>query len=132
MLLLVDNYGINWPEYDAVLPVPLHPTRLRERRFNQVLLLLAQMPQYDLPVQSEWLLRVRNTLPQAELSAKQRRENVKNAFAVAPGIKLDNQRILLVDDVASTGSTLHECAKACKDAGAEIVDAAVVARATLW
>lgn len=128
----VSGSGLRWNDYDAIIPVPLHPVRLRERRFNQALLLLRELPDSrSLPIRPDLLQRVRHTTPQAELSAKERRENVKGAFAVTPETSLTDLRVLLVDDVASTGSTLHECAKVCKQAGAAAVDAAVVARAAV-
>ncbi|MHA1568658.1 MAG: ComF family protein, partial [Alphaproteobacteria bacterium] len=131
VLYKVQDFGIIWRNYDVILPVPLHPARLRERRFNQALLLLWEMPLARLPLQVDWLRRVRETEPQANLPADQRHENVKGAFATADGLSLTGMRVLVVDDVASTGATLHECSKACKKAGAAVVDAAVVARATL-
>ncbi len=131
VLLAVQDRGIAWREYDAIVPVPLHPDRLRERRFNQALLLLWSLPLPGLPIRAEWLERTRATTAQATLPDDRRRENLINAFAVGPGVELRNQRLLLVDDVASTGATLHECAKVCKKHGAAAVDAAVVARSVL-
>jgi len=131
VLCAVQDRGIAWREYDAILPVPLHAERLRERRFNQALLLLWSLPVRPLPIRAEWLVRTRSTSPQVTLADDRRRENVVAAFAVAPGVKLDGLRLLIVDDVASTGATLHECAKVCKKAGAREVDAAVVARSVL-
>jgi ComF family protein len=125
------HLGIAWTGYDAILPVPLHPDRLRTRRFNQALLLLWSLPQRGLPVRAQWLVRTRATAPQVSLPDDHRHTNVRAAFAVAPGVVLKGLRLLLVDDVASTGATLHECAKVCKKAGAREVDAAVVARSVL-
>ncbi|NLH48245.1 MAG: ComF family protein [Myxococcales bacterium] len=124
------DLGINWTTYDAIIPVPLFPARFRQRWFNQSLFLAAALPNAErLPLRPTWLRRVRDTVPQASLSAVERVANVKGAFAVAPGAPLAGKRLLLVDDVATTGSTLHECARVCKKAGAAAVDAVVVARA---
>lgn len=129
VLRAVETLGLDWTAYDAIVPVPLHPDRLAERRFNQALLLARDLGPGKPPLQPEWLARVRHTSPQAKMTDKQRRENVKRAFAVPPDAPVAGRTILLIDDVASTGATLHECAKALKRAGAVRVDAAVIARA---
>jgi ComF family protein len=122
--------GIHWERYDAILPVPLYPARFRHRWFNQALLLVSEMPGSErLPIRGDWLRRVRDTQPQATLTERERGENVRGAFAVRDGVPIRGRRVLLVDDVATTGSTLNECARMCKKAGAAGVDAVVVARA---
>jgi ComF family protein len=122
--------GIRWRSYDALIPTPLYPSRYRGRWFNQAALLAAHLPGgHRLPLRADWLERVRDTPPQASLSETARRENVRGAFAVAPHADLKGKRVLLVDDVATTGATLDECARVCRKAGAAVVDAVVVARA---
>lgn len=126
------DLGVRWPRYDAILPVPLFPARFRDRRFNQSALLITEMPgSHRLPIRSNWLQRVRDTAAQASLSAAERSANVKNAFALEAGVEVAGRRLLLVDDVATTGATLNECARVCKKAGAAAVDAVVLARAPL-
>jgi len=132
ILYLASDLGIRWHQYDAVLPVPLFPARFRHRWFNQAALLLTAMPgSHRLPIRPTWLRRVRETTPQASLNAAARSANVKGAFALEEGIKVAGLRLLLVDDVATTGATLDECARVCKKAGAATVDAVVLARAPL-
>jgi len=129
VLRAVERLGVRWRDYDALVPVPLHPARLAERRFNQARLLAEHLGPGLPPVRAAWLERARPPPPQAQLTDKERKKNVRHAFVVPPGAPVAGRTILLIDDVASTGATLHECAKALKRAGAARVDAAVVARA---
>lgn len=115
---------------DIVIPVPLHARRLRERGFNQAVLLgevLAK--EWRLPLSRRDLQRIRWTDPQVGLTAAEREANVRGAFAVADPSRMRGKRVLLVDDVYTTGSTVAECARVLKRAGAEAVLVATVARA---
>lgn len=114
-------------EVDALVPVPLYPRRQRERGYNQAELLARELGRWlERPVESGWLTRVKDTPSQTGLTPAQRVENVRGAFAASA--KLDRTRILLVDDVCTTGATLNACARALKRAGAASVQAATVAR----
>ncbi|GAU07738.1 ComF family protein [Desulfoplanes formicivorans] len=114
---------------DVIVPVPLHPRRLQERGFNQSLELARRLvPVWGPEVDVRSLVRVRNTRAQRGLGKKARRSNLKGAFAVR-GRRLENKRVLLVDDVMTTGSTLTSCARALRACGAGRVDVLVVARA---
>ena len=113
-------------EADLLAPVPLHPSRLRHRGFNQSLLLAQAFPEAHL--ERELLVRVRPTPPQTGLNSKERRENVKGAFAVPRPELVKGKRILLIDDVFTTGATVRECAKVLRKAGANRVDILTVAR----
>lgn len=102
-----------------VMPIPLHPKRLRERGFNQSLLLaryVAELPGLELDYLS--LRRVRYTQPQTGLKGDERRKNVRRAFKIEDKTKIKGRVIILVDDVLTTGSTLNECARILKRAGA--------------
>ena len=104
---------------DAIIPVPLHRVRQRERGYNQALLLSEEISrEMNLPVLSRSLVRTRFTKPQARLSRKKRRGNVAGAFMVVDPESVRDKRILVVDDVTTTGATLEECASALLDAGA--------------
>jgi ComF family protein len=116
-------------EFDLLVPVPLHRQRLRERGFNQSLLLARRIAQvHSLPVDATTLQRVRYTQPQTELSGPERRKNIRQAFAVARTTSISGKRVLLIDDVFTTGATVQECAKTLLKAGAKRVDVLTLAR----
>jgi ComF family protein len=109
----------------CVVPVPLHPSRRRERGFNQARDLARHL---GLPV-VEALARVRRTAPQTELSAEERRTNLDGAFATSRRVrKLIGATIVLVDDVSTTGATLEACAQTLRNAGVKEVLALTAAR----
>jgi len=115
-------------DVDLSIAVPLHPKRLRERGFNQASLLAQELGKLvGIPIAGDLLLRLRDTAPQARaLSRDQRSRNVKTAFGCRQ--RLDGVRVLLIDDVCTTGATLDACAVALKDAGACFVRGLTVAR----
>jgi ComF family protein len=127
---LLKDYLVQNPlPAQLLVPVPLHPKRLRERGYNQSFLLARELGQLlHLPVIDNCLVRTKYILPQAQtVSVDQRRENVKQAFTCgSPG--LQGAQILLVDDVATSGATLDACAVALKSAGATFVWGLVLAR----
>lgn len=102
---------------DAIIPVPLHPARLKERGYNQSLILAKELGgRYGIPVRDDLLKRIRNTLMQSMTSREERHANVKDAFRASKRCR--GLSIILVDDVITSGSTAEECAKALKAAGA--------------
>jgi ComF family protein len=111
---------------DWLIPVPLHPRRLKHRGFNQALLLAQAFP--EAPLAREALLRVRHTVPQVQLKPKERRDNVKGAFAVPDPALVKGKNLLLVDDLYTTGATARECARVLSRAGAARVEVLTVAR----
>jgi ComF family protein len=128
-LLLPAARALAWP-VDIIMPVPLHPARQRQRGYNQAALLARELSgPLALRVDDRAVQRQRDTRPQMGLTAVQRRTNVAGAFAGRPGA-LAGRRVLLIDDVCTTGSTLEACAQAAQQAGAERVWALVLARAT--
>jgi ComF family protein len=115
---------------DLVVPVPLHPRRLVERGYNQAALIAAEVAiELDAPLLARALVRLRNTLQQAHLDREARRGNVARAFRARDPRAIAGRRVVLVDDVATTGATLAACAEALLSAGAASVTALVVARA---
>jgi len=116
-------------DLDILIPVPLHRSRLRQRGFNQAVLLGRVLSHHLLiPMRFDILARTRRTEPQVELSAAERRHNVKGAFSVHKPDTIIGRRILLLDDVMTTGSTMDECAHELKKAGASTVIASTIAR----
>ena len=116
--------------YDVVIPVPLHRARLHWRGFNQAALLGAAIAQrLARPLDAGTLVRTRATAPQTAQDHRQRRLNVRRAFAVRRPQRVANRRILLVDDVMTTGATADECARTLLEAGARRVDVLTLARA---
>ena len=114
---------------DVIIPVPLHPARLRAREFNQSLLLADQLGRHlILPVSPTHLVRIAATEPQTTLTRQARLRNLRKAFGVRKPQDLMEKRILLVDDVFTTGTTLNECAKSLRKAGSGPVFALTLAR----
>lgn len=114
-----------------ILPIPLHPRRLLSRRYNQSALLAFGVGRLTgNQVRTRYLLRKRHTPPQKDLSAAARVRNVAGAFFVPPGVKqkIRGAKIILVDDVLTTGATLSSAARTLKAAGAARVNALVLAR----
>jgi ComF family protein len=115
---------------DVVVPVPLHRQRERERGYNQAALLSKPLAKkLRLPHKSVLLMRTRAWPDKQVLSLEERWESVRGAFATRPGSQINNLRVLLVDDVLTTGATLDACARVLCEAGAKSVIGLTVARA---
>lgn len=115
---------------DALIAVPLHPTRERERGYNQAALLAQAIhTRLGLPVWTDALTRVRATRTQTELNAAERRTNVAEAFAATA--RVAGAHLILVDDVLTTGATMNACAVALRECGAQTVWGVALARPRL-
>jgi len=120
--------GSNGNRPDLLVPVPLHPDRLRRRGYNQALQLARQVAsQCALPLAPAGLRRLRETTPQQGLDARFRRTNLRGAFSAA--VDVSGRHVLLIDDVMTTGATARECAGVLRRAGAATVEVAVLGRA---
>jgi ComF family protein len=129
--LAIAHFDAHFPgtTFDAIIPVPLHRERLMQREFNQAAVVARGLAAHlNVPILEHLLVRVRSTRPQVELSGSERRQNVKQAFAVTDAAVLEDKQVLVVDDVFTTGATLGEVARTLKIAGASQVDAFVLAR----
>lgn len=114
---------------DLITPVPLHWTRLLRRRFNQAALLANQLARLSgRPAAPRLLIRRRRTKPQGTMGRDERGRNVRGAFAVRDPWAVAGRRVLLIDDVLTTGATLSECTRALLKAGACAVDVLTLAR----
>jgi len=117
---------------DLLIPVPLHPKRLRQRGFNQAgRLATALGHRLGLPVLDHALVRSRNSASQVGLSRTQRLANMRGAFALVDATAVEGRRILLIDDVMTTGATVDACARALMGAGATRVCVWAMARQEL-
>jgi ComF family protein len=115
---------------EFILPVPLHWWRRLMRGYNQSAAIAHGLgSRLKLPCRYGWLWQVRRTQPQKALTANQRKDNVRGAYRVRAGLRLDGRHVLLVDDVMTTGATANESARALKRAGAARVSVAILARA---
>ena len=123
--------GQNLSDFTYLIPVPLHKARKRERGFNQSEILAEALAQkLNLRLPQNILIRIKNTKDQTKLSIEERKQNVAGAFQVQDQHKiLHGQKIILVDDVITTGATLNECARVLKQAGAKEILAVTIAKA---
>ncbi|MBU3949525.1 MAG: ComF family protein [Proteobacteria bacterium] len=125
-------------DFDLVVPVPLHIKRFRARGFNQAYILVKNLNKLaekfmvkpgSIEIGRDVLQRTKWTMPQTGLGREERTKNIKGAFTVKDLFKVKGKRILLVDDVYTTGATVDECAKVLIDGGAKSVDVLTLARA---
>ncbi|MDI6728067.1 MAG: ComF family protein [Thermodesulfovibrionales bacterium] len=115
------------PEADGIIPVPLHHKRLHQREFNQTASMSRHLSKnLKIPLMLNVLRKTKETLPQTDVTGKERLKNVKNAFKVSSIV--EGLNLLLVDDVITTGATVRECAKALIKAGAKSVTVVALAR----
>ena len=125
----LDDDRLRCRRFDIVVPVPLHPARERERGFNQAAL-LADLLSAQRSIQNKPVLeRIRYTTTQTAFDRAERMKNLHGAFHLRKNVDVRELRVLLIDDVLTTGSTLSECARVLKKAGASSVHAATAARA---
>ncbi len=118
----------NKPDY--LLPVPLHKSRMRQRGFNQSIELSRVMAKkLNIPIEYDAVSRIRSTSAQTGLNSVQRKKNIKGAFKVVQ--KISAKRVLIIDDVMTTGSTVNELARILKKAGVEQVGVLCLARAPI-
>jgi ComF family protein len=128
---LIDRAGAELMkgQWDFLVPVPLHPTRQREREFNQAERLARRLTAATrIPCRTDLLRRTRATLTQTALTRAERALNVQRAFAPRRGARLSGERVVLIDDVFTTGATTGACAKVLRSLGAGIVCVWTVAR----
>jgi ComF family protein len=125
----INDERIRGHHFDVIVPVPLHRARERERGFNQAAL-LADLLSAEMSILAKPVLqRVRYTTTQTAFDRAERMENLRGAFRLRKHADVRGLRVLLIDDVLTTGSTVSECARVLKDAGASSVHAVTAARA---
>jgi len=116
--------------FDVLIPVPLHKERLRERGFNQALLLVKELSRRTgIPYRRRVLRKKRPTVPQVKLSGVEREKGVRGTFHIIVREEVEGKSILLVDDVYTTGATVNECTRVLLAGGAKRVDVLTLAHA---
>ncbi len=122
--------NLDIPKCDGIVPVPLSKKGLRERGFNQTLLISRVLSkELEIPLYIDMLLKRKDTPPQIGLNAKERIKNLRGAFEVSG--KINDLRLLLLDDVMTTGATARECSKTLIKAGAKEVIVITLARSSM-
>lgn len=124
----IENYSLDIRRFDLVIPIPLHPTRLRERGYNQSQLLAQRLSgRFDLRQDEKVLKRILHTRNQALLGKKERWTNIRGAFRINDQFQVSKKSILIVDDLLTTGATISAAAEVLKEAGAKEVCALTLA-----
>ncbi|OGZ66411.1 MAG: hypothetical protein A3C50_02595 [Candidatus Staskawiczbacteria bacterium RIFCSPHIGHO2_02_FULL_43_16] len=128
-LILAQNTSPGIWEHSVIIPVPLHKNKQKERGYNQSELLGQKIGQVlNVPLISGNLVKIKKTNDQLKLNAKEREENLRGAFNIKNPAQIQGKKIFLIDDVYTTGSTMAECARVLKEAGAKQVWGIVIAR----
>jgi len=128
-LLILDKALFLKNQGFLLIPIPLSKTRLKWRGFNQAREIAKELSNFlEIPIFDDVLIKIRESIPQVELSGEEREENIKGIFLVKNNEKIRGRKILLVDDVYTTGATMNECAKILKDSGAREVWGVTIAR----
>jgi len=129
LLIEFANIHLDITQIDLIVPVPLHNTKLREREFNQATILAMPIAKkFGIPLSQGNLERVRATQPQTGLKRHERLQNLKGAFKVKNPSIINEKRILLVDDVFTTGATVNECGKVLFSSGATDISVLTLAQ----
>jgi ComF family protein len=122
LLRFIHDFNIPVDKFDFIVPMPIHPARLREREYNQAELIAKELSNMlPLKINKNLAVRIRNTQPQSLLGASSRWENVKGAFKIKYPEEVKNKKILIIDDLFTTGATASEIALTLKKAGAKEV-----------
>ncbi len=116
-------------KYDIIIPVPVHKKRKQKRGYNQTEIIAREIAKaLDIKIVTDVLIKNKNIKPQSQLTKRDRKQNVKNAFKVQNNKKIINKSILIFDDVYTTGSTINECSKVIKLAGAKNIGILTIAK----
>lgn len=122
MINFINRYSLDIEQFDFIVPIPLYPSHQRERGYNQSLLLANKISKsYNINLNINFLVKIRNTKSQSLLSKKERWTNITDAFRIKNPNQVKNRSILLIDDLLTTGATSSEAAKVLKNAGAKTV-----------
>jgi len=107
--------GFNLGDYDLIIPVPLHPKKLKEREYNQTLILARFISNYfKIALKDDIIYKIKDTVSQTKLEKTKRIENIKDTFLIKDK-DMENKKIIIIDDVFTTGATLYECSKLLRE-----------------
>jgi competence protein ComFC len=118
----ISEYSFDIQQFDMLIPIPLFPTRFKERGYNQSEL-LAQLigKEFNIPLSTKSLQKIRYTQNQSEMLRKERWTNIQGAFRMRPSLRLEDKKVLIIDDLLTTGATASEAARILKQNGAKLV-----------
>lgn len=120
--LVAVNYKDFYSVCDLIIPVPMHKSKRLKRLYNQAQVIGSYISQsLGIPIRNDILLKHKTTIAQSDLTAKQRKNNLKNCFTVHQKFRIKNKNILLIDDVMTTGTTINRCSEMLKKHGADQV-----------
>lgn len=117
-------------KYDVLIPIPIHKDRMRTRGYNQSELIAKDLAYEikNIKLENRVLIKTKNIIAQSSLNKKQRENNIKDVYQIKSVEKVMNKKILLLDDIYTTGSTVNECAKILKEAGCKEVGIITIAK----
>ena len=116
-------------KYDMIIPVPMHKKKMQKRGYNQTELVANELEKsLKVPVKSDILFKVVNTTTQSKLGGKARQSNIQHAFFIKNDIEIEDKKIILLDDIYTTGATSQECSRVLKEAGANEILVLVLAK----
>lgn len=115
--------------YDTIIPVPISKKRMKERGYNQSLLIAKKLSKdVIIDLQTNCLFKTKNIIEQSKLNKEQRKQNIQNVYELKNREIINNKQILLIDDIYTTGSTVKECARVLQQANPKRIDVLVIAR----
>ena len=115
--------------YDMIIPVPMHKKKMQKRGYNQTELVADELSKsLEISVRKDILLKVINTTTQSKLGGKARQSNIRHAFFIKNDIDVEDKKIILLDDIYTTGATSEECSKILKEAGAQEILVLILAK----
>lgn len=129
--VLNNKENINFIEkYDYLIPVPIHKKRKKQRGYNQSELIARKINDEikSIKLQTNIIIKYKNIVPQSTLNQNGRKENIKNVYKVINKEKIKNKKILILDDIFTTGSTVNECSRILKEAGAKEIGVLTIAK----
>ena len=128
-LLKNDKIFENMKNYDTIIPVPISKKRNRQRGYNQSFLIAKEISKYtNLKLINNCLFKTKNVIEQSKLTKEEREQNIKNVYSLKNGDKIESKKILLIDDIYTTGSTVNECCRILKKANPKKIGVMVLAK----